>query len=352
MAGQGVDKSADILVVAETANGKGIPLVSELLGLGRRLALETGSTVSAVMLGDPASELPSLLITQGADRVFVLPNTGATEYYQSDFWLSRMGDVLAQTSPGVILVGHTALGADLAPRLAFRLKVAIATGCERVTMNGNKLLVTRPCFGNKAREVLALASRPSIVTIKAKTHEPLDPEPGRRGEVVTLTVRGDQSTGLSKVIARKQESAAEGVRLENASIIVAGGRGLGGPEGFKILEKLASALGGAVGASRVACDLGWCPHSWQIGLTGKTVTPDLYVAVGISGASHHMAGCGNAKAILAINADPEAAIFKEARFGVVGDYKEIVPVLMAEILRQKGQGLRKQLSGMDTSVVG
>lgn len=332
-----MDKSKDILVVAETSDGKCIPLVYELLGLGRRLASETGSAVYAVTLGNPASELPSLLIAQGADRVFVLPNTEATEYYQSDVWLSGMREVLAKASPGIILIGHTALGADLAPRLAFRLKVAIATGCEQVAMNGNKLLVTRPCFGNKAREVLSLTSSPSIVTIRAKMHEPMDSDPGRRGEIVNLTVPDNKTMLLSKVIERKQEDAADGVRLENASMIVAGGRGLGGPEGFKVLEKLASALGGAVGASRVACDLGWCPHSWQIGLTGKTVTPDLYIAVGISGASHHMAGCGNAKAILAINTDPEAAIFKEARFGVVGDYKEIVPALMDEIGRQKGQ---------------
>ena len=303
-----MDKSKDILVVAETSKGKPIPLVFELLGLGHRLASETGSAVSAVTLGNPASELPSLLIARGADRVFVLPDTEATEYYQSDVWLSGMSEVLAKASPGVILIGHTALGADLAPRLAFRLKVAIATGCERVTMNGNKLLVTRPCFGNKAREVLSLTSSPSLVTVKPKTQDSLESDPGRRGEIVNLAVPGNQSTLLSKVIGRKEEDAADGVRLENASIIVAGGRGLGGPEGFKVLAKLASALGGAVGASRVACDLGWCPHSWQIGLTGKTVTPDLYVAVGISGASHHMAGCGNAKAILAINSDPEAEI--------------------------------------------
>ena len=137
------------------------------------------------------------------------------------------------------------------------------------------------------------------------------------------------------MIERRQEDAGASARLENANVVVAGGRGLGGPEGFGVLEQLASVLGGAVGASRVACDLGWCPPSWQIGLTGKTVTPELYIAVGISGASHHMAGCGNSKTILAINSDPEAAIFKEARFGVVGDYKEIVPALADEIAKRR-----------------
>ncbi|MCZ7600160.1 MAG: electron transfer flavoprotein subunit alpha/FixB family protein [Gammaproteobacteria bacterium] len=137
----------------------------------------------------------------------------------------------------------------------------------------------------------------------------------------------DESGFATRLVSRVAEEA-EDDRLETARIIIAGGRGPGGPEGFKLLEELASSVGGAVGASRVACDLGWCPHSRQIGMSGKTVTPDLYVAVGISGASHHMAGCGTAKAILAINSDPDAAIFREARFGIVSDYKLIIPALI------------------------
>jgi electron transfer flavoprotein alpha subunit len=131
----------------------------------------------------------------------------------------------------------------------------------------------------------------------------------------------------TRVIERRQENN-EGVRLEDAKVVVAGGRGLEGAEGFRVLQTLADALGAAVGASRVPCDLGWCPRSWQIGLTGKTVTPDLYIAVGISGAGHHLAGCGNAKAIVAVNTDAGAAIFKEARYGIVGDYREVVPALV------------------------
>ncbi|MDH5535647.1 MAG: electron transfer flavoprotein subunit alpha/FixB family protein, partial [Betaproteobacteria bacterium] len=133
-----------------------------------------------------------------------------------------------------------------------------------------------------------------------------------------------------------RRDAADGVRLEDARVIVAGGRGLNGPDGFRVLEELAAALGGAVGASRVPCDLEWCPRSWQIGLTGKTVRPDLYIAVGISGAGHHMAGCGNAKAIVAVNTDPEAAIFKDARFGVVGDFQEFVPAFIEEVRKLGG----------------
>jgi electron transfer flavoprotein alpha subunit len=244
-----------------------------------------------------------------------------------------METALANTQPAAILAGHTALGADLAPRLAFRLKVGIATACERVTIGDGTVRATRPCYGNKAREVLALAASPAIVTVRARMYEPLTPDAARRGEVVELAAPSGAAPA-TRVIERRQEDAGTSARLESANVIVAGGRGLGGPEGFAVLEHLASVLGGAVGASRVACDLGWCPPSWQIGLTGKTVTPDLYIAVGISGASHHMAGCGNSKTILAINSDPEAAIFREARFGVVGDYREIVPALAEAIAKR------------------
>ena len=330
-----MDNGADIVIVAEAVNGTPSALVFELLGLGRRLAAQTAGKVCVVTLGALPPASSAALIEHGADRILVLPDAGAAEDYPSDVWLARMSAALAQVAARVVLIGHTPMGADLAPRLAFRLQSAIATGCEKLAIDSGSLLATRPCYGNKAREVLSLHGRQAIATIRAKTQERATAEPARRGEVVTLEAPSAAGALPSKVIARVQEDAAGGARLENAGVVIAGGRGLGGPHGFKVLEELAAVVGGAVGASRVACDLGWCPHGRQIGLTGKTVTPDLYIAVGISGASHHMAGCGNAKAILAINSDPEAAIFKEARYGVVGDYQVIVPLLAAEIARQK-----------------
>jgi len=166
----------------------------------------------------------------------------------------------------------------------------------------------------------------------------LKPDPNRPGEIISLSLTSLDTSGIPRITSHSREDPGEALSLQRANVVVAGGRGLGGPEGFSELEKLAQALGGAVGASRVACDLGWCPHSWQIGLTGKTVTPALYIAVGISGASHHMAGCGNSGAILAINSDPDAAIFKEAHFGVIGDYKQIVPALLKELTDFMSQG--------------
>jgi len=177
---------------------------------------------------------------------------------------------------------------------------------------------------------LTLKNSPSVVTVRARMSDPVALMQ-KEAEIVSLQPPLDGKDLPTKVLGRSRDQSAEGVRLETARIVVAGGRGIGNAEGFRVLEQLAASIGGAVGASRVACDLGWVPQSRQIGLSGKTVSPDLYIAVGISGASQHMAGCGKARAILAINTDPNAAIFKDAMFGVVGDYREIVPALIERL---------------------
>ncbi len=169
---------------------------------------------------------------------------------------------------------------------------------------------------------------PAVATVRGGCYDAMPADAARRGDIVALA--GDIPASRIRVIERRRGSG-ERARLEDARVIVAGGRGLNGPEGFRVLEELADALGGVVGASRVPCDLGWCSHSMQIGLTGKTVTPDLYIAVGISGASHHLAGCGNAKTIVAVNTDPTAAIFREARYGIIGDFQKVVPALATEV---------------------
>jgi electron transfer flavoprotein alpha subunit len=313
--------SSGVLVIAETAGALSIPLTAELLGLARRLEL---GPVTALTLQEGAAQQ---LIAGGADRVLTAANYN--DAYQGDVWLAAAQAALSNASPRLVLAGHTTLGAELAPRLAIRLKAAIATGCDQITLQHGALHARRPCFGNKAREVLSLKTATAVATVRSRSSEPLEPQVDRRGEIMKISV--SLSGALPRIRSRTQEEKTEGPRLETAKVVVAGGRGLGGPEGFAELAKLADVLGGAVGASRVACDLGWCPHSWQVGLSGKTVTPALYIAVGISGASHHMAGCGNSGVILAINSDPEATIFKEARFGAVGDYREIVPALVKEL---------------------
>ncbi len=318
-----------LLVLAETSNGAPSPLTRELLGLAMELAREGGGEVAALLIGK-SSDAAADLIAHGAARVYFCEQSGSDEY-DGEVWVPLAERLMRESAPLAILTGHTAAGADLAPRLAFRLSVAAATGCVAVALESGKLLFTRPCYGGNVRETLSLPVVPAIATVKAGAGTAIF-DPSRRGENNRITApTGDPRV---RVVAREHEPA-DFARLENAKIIVAGGRGLEGAEGFRVLEALAGVLGGAVGASRVPCDLGWCPHSWQIGLTGKTVTPDVYFAVGISGAGHHMAGCGNAKTIVAINSDPQAAIFRDARFGIVGDYRKVVPALVEALSAQE-----------------
>lgn len=317
----------DVLVVAETADGHASELSLELLGQARQLVESSKGMVSAAVLEEPGAPCIQELGARGADRVFSIPD-GLSNAYTAERWLAILPAVLRQHGPAHVLLGHNALGAELGPRLAFRLGSAVATGCERLALKDGKLSVLRPCFGNKARENITLQTCPAVATVRARASDPL-PATSREIKVVTLSPPNGQA--IATAIVNRVTEAEQGTRLETAKVVIAGGRGLGSAEGFQVLEKLAAALGGAVGASRVACDLGWVPHSRQIGLSGRTVSPDLYIAVGISGASQHMAGCGKARAILAINSDPEAAIFKDATFGVVADYKEIVPALIDAI---------------------
>jgi electron transfer flavoprotein alpha subunit len=265
------------------------------------------------------------LIAHGAGKVYVT-NDLAIADYNSDAWVACAARLARELNPVVILSAHNSNGADLAPRLAFRLGYGCATGCVAVESQNGVLHFTRPCYGGNVRETLSFKPVPAVASVRAGIYDALPADATRQGEIIAMELPPSRV----RVIERRRD-ASGAQRLEDAKVIVAGGRGLNGPEGFKVLEPLAATLGGVVGASRVPCDLGWCSHAMQIGLTGKTVTPELYFAVGISGASHHLAGCGNAKAIIAINTDAEAAIFRDAKFGVVGDYAKIVPALTAAI---------------------
>ncbi|KAF3999535.1 electron transfer flavoprotein subunit alpha/FixB family protein [Glaciimonas immobilis] len=326
-------KANGILVIVELKQGKPSGPTCELLGLAALLAKDTGGKVFAAVFGSAIDAATQTLIAHGADIVYLADHPTLSEY-QADAWVQSVAKITLQAVPAIVLLNHTATGADLAPRLAFRLGTMVAMGAIELAVKDSAFHITRPCYGNNAREVLSINTEPAIATVKAKTQEALVADYGRVGEVISVPIDIDPATLRTRVVDRQRE-VSEGVSLESATIIVAGGRGLGGPDGFRELEKLASQLGGAVGASRVACDLGWCPPSWQIGLTGKTVAPDLYIAVGISGASHHLAGIGAAKTIVSINSDPDAAMFDEARYGIVGDHKEVLPALVAEIHKMK-----------------
>jgi electron transfer flavoprotein alpha subunit len=212
--------------------------------------------------------------------------------------------------------------------LAFRLGTGAAMDVVQIEAEGGRLLATRSAYGGNARAQVSFVNSPAVITVRAKSQEPLPEQAGKSGDVEKVTVDVGDARGR---LASHEKVQSEGVRLEDAEVVVSGGRGLGGPEAFEQIEELATILRGAVGASRAVCDLGWYPVANQVGLTGKVVSPNLYVAVAISGASQHMAGCGGSRNIVAINKDPDAPIFKAARFGIVGDWKQILPALAKEL---------------------
>ena len=319
-----------ILILAEHKNGELLGISTELLGVARRLADTLAQKISAVALGTGAGQAAKATIAFGADTGLSV-ETSALDQYTNDAWTGAMAAVAKEVNPAIILIGQTMTGRDLAPRLAIRLGTAVAMDCIELAGRDGKLVMTRPCFGGSAHAQYTSNTMPQMATVRAKSQEPLPRDDSRSGDVKSLNV---DATSQAKVLGR-EEVKAEGLRLEDAPVVISGGRGLGGPEGFEPLQELAKVLGGAVGASRAVVDLGWVPVSMQVGLTGKVVTPDLYIAVGISGASQHMAGISSVKNIVAVNKDKEAGIFNASRFGVVTDWKAFVTAFTEECRKLK-----------------
>ncbi len=324
-----------IVAVLEPAAGP--TLTAEVLGVARRLGSELSEPVTAVVLGADPAEAKELW-ELGADRVVRVVHP-LLELFNLDAAVSALESLLRRENPNVVLMAHTFQGRALGPALAFRLRTGVATDCVDLRAEGEDrtLVLTRSILGGNFRAEVVIESRPQVVTLRPKAFPPAEPEAGRTGTEEEFAPELDAARIRQQVRRRVQEAAAEGVRLEDARIVVAGGRGLGGPENWHLIEELARALGAAVGASRAVTDAGWVPTSLQVGLTGKTISPDLYIAVGISGAVQHMAGVSAAKTIVAINKDPDATIFKYARFGVVGDAKQILPALTREVKRALGK---------------
>ncbi len=320
-----------VLVIGEKQNGKLDPVTLELLGGGKKLAQELGSKLSLAIIGHEIYALAKEGIAHGADVVYLVDKPLFKEY-QTDAFLKAVQQVLSKASPDIILLGQTSMGRDLAPRLAFRTKVPLATDCLELSIDpqSKNLLLTRPVYGGCARAIFTTELKPQIATVRPKALSALPRDDSRQGKTEEVAVEIDPSSIKAKTLERVKQTQ-EGIKLEDAEVIVCGGRGMGGPDGFELLKEVAKTIKGAVGASRPPCDSGWVPTSMQIGLTGKIVSPSFYLAVGISGASQHMAGCSGARAIVAINKDPEANIFKEARYGVVGDYKQILPAFLQKV---------------------
>jgi len=320
-----------VLVLCETKEGKLASISTELLGGGRKLAADLGQELAAVLVGSGVGNLAQEAIAYGADKVYVVDDPILKDY-QTDAYVPVMEKVAGQAMPQVLIMGQTSIGRDLAPRLAFRLNTAASMGCLELAIDpaSKKLLQTKPVYGGNAQAVFVTESFPQIATVRPKAMAPLAPDQSRKGEVIKVDAGLDASAMRAKVLEKVPEEI-EGIKLEDAEVVVSGGRGIGSTEGFAQLEELARLLKGAVGATRPPCDNGWVPAGAQVGLTGKIVTPELYIAVALSGSSQHMSGCSSAKTIVAINKDAEANIFREARFGVVGDWKKIVPAFTGKL---------------------
>jgi len=320
-----------VMVFGESTEGKLAAITTELLGCGRRLADNLGEELSAVLVGGQVSGLAQEAIAGGADKVYMAQDT-ALKDYETDAYVTVMEKVVNQAKPQILLIGQTSIGRDLTPRLGFRLNTRVTMDCIELDIDAEskRLLQTKPVYGGNALAVFTSDLNPQIVTVRAKTMSALEPDASRKGEVVTIDAGIDPTAIITKVIDKVVEEI-EGVKLEDAPVIVSGGRGIGSADGFQQLEALAKLLKGAVGASRPPCDQGWVPDAIQIGLTGKIVTPDVYIAVGLSGSSQHMAGCSGSKNIIAINKDPEANIFKLAQYGVVGDWKKVLPAFTDKV---------------------
>ena len=317
---------APILVLAEAGEDQLAGISLELLGAGRALADAAGAPLFAALVG--SDDQAQALAVAGAARVYRLDDPALAPLLPETA-LPALEQLARQASPRALLLGHTALGRDLAPRLAVRLGTGLVTDAValRFEAESGAIVASKPVFGGLAISEQVVLGTPQLATVRPKSQPAAEPRSGRQGEVVRFAPQLGAVARRSRVVERVREQATTR-RVEDAEVVIAGGRGLGGPEGFAALEELAAVLGGAVGATAIPVHAGWAAIEQQIGLTGKITSPRLYVAVGISGAMQHMAGCANARTIVAINTDPQAPIFERAHLGVVGDYRAILPPLI------------------------
>jgi electron transfer flavoprotein alpha subunit len=297
------------------------------LGAGRRLAESLKGKLCAAVLGR-ADESAIGAIQWVADTVLVVEDELLGEYHPENY-LAALVAVCRRLSPRAVLLGNDSASQELAPRLAHRLGGSAGGDAVDVTAADGRLRVTRGVYGGKATAVIALARSPGVVWVRARAMAPAETRAPGQVERIQLGVAADKRV---RVLSRNIE-AKGGPRLEDARLIVSGGRGLGGPEPFKQLQALADAMGAQMAASRAACDAGWVPASWQVGQTGKKVAPELYLAIAISGASQHIMGIADSKVICAINRDPDAPIFRHCRFGLVEDYQKVVGPLVEKLSR-------------------
>jgi electron transfer flavoprotein alpha subunit len=317
-----------VLVFAEQVDGSFRKVAYEVVSEGRRLADNLGEPLTGVVLGSAIESIATELGKYGADKVLVGDDPALADY-TTDIYTNVLFDIVKENDPKILLVGASTRGKDLAARLSARLNAGLAMDCIALRVDGGTLTATRAMFGGKVLAEVALDATPQMAAIRPNVMDIAQVEKAAAVEKVSV----EPGVAKTKVLEKKMEATSK-VELTEADIILSGGRGMGGSD-YSVLEELAEVVGAAVGASRSAVDEGWRPHSDQVGQTGKVVSPNLYIACGISGAIQHLAGMGSSKYIVAINKDPEAPIFKKADYGIVEDLFKVVPAITAEVRKLK-----------------
>ncbi len=323
-----------VWVWVEQFQGRAASISWEMMGQGRILADQLGTTLTACVLGENMAEVAQQAIAYGADRVF-LADDPTLRVYRTEPYARILVELAREYKPEIFLLGASSRGRDLAGSVATSLFTGLTADCTGLEIEPDTKLLrqTRPAYGgNIMATILTPNHRPQMATVRHRVFDIPKADPARQGQIVPVPARLSEEQIVTKVLDFLTE--AEDVNIADAKIIVSGGRGVGGPEGFAPLHELAQVLNAAVGASRAAVDAGWIPYAHQVGQTGRTVRPDLYIACGISGAIQHRAGMSTARVIVAINKDPEAPIFDIATYGIVGDLFQVLPALTAQFRKK------------------
>lgn len=326
---------ANILVFSEQRNGKIKRVALEALGAAWKCRLQETDQIVAVLMGENVAAQTAALSAGGADKIYLIDSPHYSRY-SSEGYGAVLSDIAKKEQASLILMGATAMGKDLGPKVAAKLNGPFAGDCIALKIQEDRTIIaTRPMYGGKViATVISHTPNFQVATLRPNVFSVNDQDDSKETVIEHYEAPPDLS-GIKAVLKEVLSTAGSKVELTEADIIVSGGRGLKSPEHFALIEGLAEALGAAIGASRAAVDAGWKPHSYQVGLTGKTVAPSLYIACGISGAVQHLAGMSSSKYIVAINKDPNAPIFKIANYGIVGDLFEILPLLTEEIKKVK-----------------
>lgn len=319
--------SDKILVIGESADGELRNVSFESIAAAKKI--DTDAEIVALLLGDgDLNAQAEAMIQYGADRAITVSHANLKEY-TSEAYGQVVIEVMEEEEPTGVVMGHTSIGKDVTPKIAGRLELGLISDAIEIEHDGDQVVFTRPIYSGKAFEKKIIKDDGlTFATIRPNNIAMLEKDESRTGDIVAKEVDVKDLRTIIKEIIRKK---TEGVDMSEANVVIAGGRGVKSADGFKPLYELADLLGGAVGASRGACDAEYCDYSLQIGQTGKVITPDLYIAVGISGAIQHLAGMSSSKVIVAINSDEDANIFNIADYGIVGDLFEVMPLLIEEI---------------------